>query len=84
MNTAYKIVSILFILLLSSAFLVSCDDNAKDEDLEGLTSIRITSGNRQTERVGAVLPEPTRRMHIRTGMAMLRLDSGGVRWPAAR
>lgn len=57
MNTAFKIVSILFILLLSSILLVSCDDNAQDKDLEGMTSIRITSGNLQTERVGAVLPE---------------------------
>ncbi len=57
MTTAYKIVSILFILLLSSVILVSCDDS-KNEDLEGITNIRVTSGNRQTERVGAVLPEP--------------------------
>jgi hypothetical protein len=58
MNTAYKIVSILFAMLLSSTLLVSCDDNGSNEDLEGMTNIRITSGNRQTERVGAVLPAP--------------------------
>jgi hypothetical protein len=45
------------VLLLSLLFAASCDNDNKDEDLEGISAIRIISGNHQTERVGAVLPE---------------------------
>ena len=58
MNTANKNVSILFILLMSLVLITSCSDEPADDDLEGMTRISITSGNHQTERVGAVLPQP--------------------------
>jgi hypothetical protein len=57
MNTAHKIVSMIFILLIFSMILVSCDDSS-DDDLEGMTRISKTSGDNRTERVGAALPQP--------------------------
>ena len=58
MNTVFKTVSSLFIVLLFSIILTSCSDETLDDDLEGLTRVSITDGNRQTERTGAVLPMP--------------------------
>ncbi len=58
MNTVFKTVSTLFIVLLFSIILTSCSDEPADDDLEGLTRLRITDGNHQTERTGAVLPKP--------------------------
>ena len=60
MNTAIKTVSTLLIVLLFSIILPSCDGDEGNDDLEGLTRISIQGGNRQTERVGAVLPVPMR------------------------
>lgn len=57
MNTAHKTMMLLSVLLLSLIFVASCDDNSNDEDLEGVSTIRIIGGNNQTERVGAVLPQ---------------------------
>ena len=57
MNTMRKTVMILLALLLSLFLIVSCDGDPKDEDLEGVSAIRITAGNNQTERVNAVLPQ---------------------------
>jgi len=57
MNTVEKTVSILFVLLISTVSFLSCDENNK-EDLEDISRVSIASGNNQTERVGAVLPEP--------------------------
>ncbi len=57
MNTMRKTMMILLALLLSVLFVVSCDGDPKNEDLEGMSTIRITAGNNQTERTGAVLPK---------------------------
>ncbi|MDD3643618.1 MAG: hypothetical protein PHQ19_09175, partial [Candidatus Krumholzibacteria bacterium] len=41
-----------------AAAIVSCEDSATDEDSGALSRIEIVSGNSQSERVGALLPEP--------------------------
>ncbi len=57
MNTANKTVILLCTLLLSLILAASCGDNSDNDDLDGLSTLSITSGNLQTERVGAVLPD---------------------------
>jgi hypothetical protein len=58
MSTSNKTASILFILIFPFSLLVSCSGDKTDDDLEGLSRIIISGGDHQTERVGAVLPEP--------------------------
>lgn len=57
MNTANKTVILLCTLLVSLVLAASCSNNSDNDDLEGMSIIRITGGNNQTERVGAVLPD---------------------------
>lgn len=57
MNTAHKTMKLLSILIFSLIFAASCDNDSENEELEGLSTIRIIGGNNQTERVGAVLPQ---------------------------
>lgn len=41
-----------------AAAMLSCEESATDEDSSDLSRIEIVSGNSQSERVGALLPEP--------------------------
>jgi hypothetical protein len=60
MNTFLKTLSTFLTVILFSIYLPSCSGEESNDDLEGLTRISIEGGNHQTERVGAVLPEPMR------------------------
>jgi hypothetical protein len=61
MNTAKNSLATLFYLILLiplvSITISSCD-NENGEDTEGLNRLLISGGNHQSERIGAVLPEP--------------------------